>query len=171
MTANDLQPNEYNVYYQTYISKVGEVELLEGLESNCETILAFFRSIPDYKLEYHYAEGKWNIKEILQHIIDTERIFAYRALRIARMDPTPLPGFDQDNYVLPSKASSRSFKGLLAEYKAVRKATLELFKSFDDEMLSAIGTASNSRLSTRAAGFIIVGHENHHVEVIKERYL
>lgn len=170
MTARDLQPSEYNPYYRTYIGKVEDIELLKSLDSNCETVLAFFRSIPEDKLEYRYAEGKWNIKEILQHIIDTERIFAYRALRIARLDETPLPGFDQDEYVLPSKASSRSFKGLLHEYLAVRIATLELFKSFDDEMLLAIGTASNSSLSVRAAGFIIVGHENHHIEVIKERY-
>lgn len=171
MTAKELRPNEYNPYYQTYINKVGDLELLEGLDSNLEIVLTFFRTIPDDKLEFRYAEGKWNIKEILQHIMDTERIFAYRALRIARQDKTPLPGFDQDDYVLPSKASARNFQSLLHEFVSVRIATLELFKSFDDEMLLATGTASNSSLSARAAGFIIIGHENHHIEVIKERYL
>lgn len=171
MTAKDLRPNEYNPYYQTYIIKTKDFNLKEGLQSNFETVQLFLKSIPKDKLEYRYADGKWSIKEVIQHIIDTERIFAYRALRIARQDQTPLPGFDQDDYVAPSKANKRSIESLLQEYASVRIATKSLFDSFDNEMLISIGTASNSNLSARAAGFIIIGHENHHCEVIRERYL
>ncbi|MEZ4793626.1 MAG: DinB family protein [Gelidibacter sp.] len=171
MTSKDLRPTEYNPYYKTYLNQTKNLDLKTGLPSNHEQVLAFLKAIPKEKQEYRYAEGKWTIKEVLLHIIDTERIFAYRALRIARQDQTPLQGFDQDDYVAPSKANRRSFESLLNEYKAVRQATIALFDSFDDEMLVAIGTASNSPISVRALGFIIMGHENHHCEVVRERYL
>lgn len=171
MTAKDLRPDEYNPYYQTYISKTKHFNLKDGLQTNFVKVQLFLNSIPQDKLEYRYADGKWTIKEVIQHIIDTERIFAYRALRIARNDKTPLPGFDQDEYVVPSKANMRTFESLMREFASARSATKALFDNFDDEMLMAIGTASNSSLSARAAGFIIIGHENHHCDVIRERYL
>ncbi|MEZ4802649.1 MAG: DinB family protein [Gelidibacter sp.] len=171
MTAKDLQSNEYNPYYQTYINKTENLNLKDGLRHNFETVSSFLKILPADKLEYRYAEGKWTIKEVLLHLVDAERIFAYRALRIAREDQTPLPGFDQDIYVVPSKANDRSFESLINEYKTVRDATIALFDTFDQKMLTAIGTASNSPISVRALGFIIMGHENHHCEVIKERYL
>lgn len=103
--------------------------------------------------------------------MDTERIFAYRALRFARKDDTPVQGFEQDDYIVPSKAHSRTIDSLLHEYKSVREATLTLFKYMDEEMLKFVGMASGSTLSARAAGFIIAGHDRHHIAIIKERYL
>jgi len=171
MTTKDLRADEYNPYYETYLKKTNDLSLIEGLRSNHDKILSFLKSIPQEKLEYRYTEGKWTIKEMILHVIDTERIFTCRALRIAREDQTSLPGFDQDAYVLPSKANERSLQNLLEEYKAVRQATIALFDSFDDKMLIQTGTASNSAISVRALGFILIGHENHHCEVIRERYL
>ncbi len=171
MIAKDISSDEYNSYYQTYLSKTNDVQLNEGLRSNMEKVISFLKSISKNKLVYRYEEGKWTIKEMLLHIIDTERIFAYRALRIARQDQTPLPGFDQDAYVPTSKANDRSLESLLDEYKTVRHATIALFDSFDDEMLIQVGSASNSPLSVRAAGYILIGHENHHCDIIRERYL
>ena len=171
MTSNELEVGEYNPYYHTYVKKTNGIDLKEGLNSNMDVIISFFKNIPREKLEYRYATGKWTIKEIIQHVIDTERIFSYRALRIARQDQTALPGFDQDTYVLPSKANQRTLESLLEEYKAVRLATINLFDSLNEECLLSTGTASNSKISVRALGFIIIGHENHHCEIIRERYL
>ena len=120
---------------------------------------------------HRYAPGKWTIKEVLIHICDTERIFAYRALRIGRGDITPLPGFEQDDYVPVSQANSRSIKNILAEYESVRKATLTLFNSMPRQAFTHIGTCNNSPVSLRALAYMIAGHEMHHVAIIKERYL
>ncbi len=170
MTVKELSKDEYNPFYQTYINKTTDFTLKLGLPANFEKVLYFLNCIPQEKHEYRYSPEKWTIKEVVQHMMDTERIFAYRALRIARQDKTPLPGFDQDEYVSPSKANKRTFESLLSEYKSIRYSTDTLFNSFDDEMLVARGTASNSPISVRALGFIIMGHENHHCEVMKERY-
>ncbi|WP_298896201.1 DinB family protein [uncultured Psychroserpens sp.] len=171
MTKDDLLKSEYNPYYQTYIEKAGSSHLNEGLKDNGNATIAFLESIPEDKLEYRYAEGKWTVKEIIQHLIDTERVFTYRALGIARGDKTLFPGFDQDEYAASCNANNRSIYSLMNEYKAVRLATINLFDGFTDEMLTKIGTASNSNLSPRAVAFIVTGHENHHCDVIKERYL
>lgn len=171
MTKDDLTKDEYNPYYQTYIEKAGAVRMHKGLKNNGDATIAFLESIPEDKLEYRYDEGKWTIKEIIQHLIDTERIFTYRALCIARKDKTSFPGYDQDDYVETCEANKRSIHSLMNEYKAVRLATIILFESFSEEVLTQIGTASNSSLSPRAVAFITIGHENHHCEVIKERYL
>ncbi|WP_040281995.1 DinB family protein [Psychroserpens damuponensis] len=171
MTKDDLTVAEYNPYYQQYIQKAGEVTILEGLRVNGDATIAFLESISEEKLEYRYADGKWTIKEVVQHIIDTERIFAYRALCIARADKTLFPGYDQDEYVVSCEANNRSMISLINEYKAVRLASIILFESFSSEMLQRIGIASNSNLSPRAVAFILIGHENHHCEIIKERYL
>lgn len=171
MTFLDLQANEYNPYYELYLTKTNNVSIEGGLKSNAKTIVDFLQSIPEEKHEYRYAEAKWTIKEVVQHIIDTERIFSYRALCIARQDTTSFPGYDQDAYVPPSKANERTFQSLVNEYQAVRLATSILFDSFSKEMLLEVGTASNSPVSVRALGLILIGHEIHHCEVIRERYL
>ena len=128
-------------------------------------------SIPEGKFGFAYAEGKWTLAELLMHIIDAERVFQYRALRFARNDKTPLAGFDQDDYIPECNAGGRSKKDLLEEYAAVRESTIKLFQSFDDEMLKRVGNASGSDMSARAMGFIICGHQAHHLKIIKERYL
>lgn len=171
MTKDDLNSGEFNPYYGNYIKKTDNLTLKEGLKESGERTISFLQSIPKDKLNYSYSPGKWTIKEVIQHIMDTERVFAYRALRIARQDQTPLPGFDQDNYIKPSKANYRTIEELIQEFKAIKMATVTLFDSFSDEMLMELGTASNSPVSVRALGFIIMGHEIHHCEVIKERYI
>jgi len=171
MTKDDLIKDEYNPYYKQYIDKAGDVTITAGLKDNGDATIAFLESISEEKLEYRYAEDKWTIKEIIQHIIDTERIFTYRALCIARNDKTLFPGYDQDYYGASSEANNRSMYSLMNEYKAVRLASIILFESFSEEMLKRIGVASNSNLSPRAVAFITIGHENHHCEVIKERYI
>ena len=171
MTHQDLNHNEFNPYYGTYIKKSGALTLKEALAVNHIKILEFLGAIPHSKLEYRYTDGKWTIKEIIQHLIDTERVFAYRSMCISRKDKTLFPGFDQDEYVVNCNANQRTIDTLIEEYRSNRLATINLFNSFTNEMLTEIGTASNSNLSVRAVGFIILGHENHHCQVIQERYL
>jgi len=171
MVLSEIPTSEYNPFYRTYIMALGNVELVEELINGKEVLLSLLEEIPEEKLNYAYAEDKWSLAEALVHMIDTERIFQYRALRIARNDETPLPGFDQDNYVPYSNADNRSKKDLIEEYKAVRDSTISLFNSFDEEATKRIGTTSGSKMSVRALGFIISGHQAHHVRIINERYL
>ena len=171
MTVLDLQQDEFLPYFKGYIDQAKGVELLPGLESSFKTIYDFYLSIASEKLDYSYDEGKWTIKEIISHLIDTERIFCYRALRFARQDKTALSGFDENRYVLASGAASRSIADLLEEYMLVRKGSIALFKSFSDAGLKSKGVAGSGAVSVRALGFLIIGHEKHHVNVIKERYL
>lgn len=171
MNSNQLPVNEYSKFNATYIQALENVELFEELEISLHDFIKFVQNIPLDKFDYRYAEGKWTIKEIIQHIIDTERIFAYRALRISRNDKTPLPGFDENDYVDNTNAQSRSIQDLLTEFSAVRHSNLLMFKSFTDEQLRRIGTASNHEISVRAIGFILLGHLKHHQRVFAERYL
>lgn len=172
MKPQDLKSTEFAPYFGNYINQVSdEYSLLEELEISVHRLVKFVQNIPMDKFDYQYAEGKWTIKDILQHIIDTERIFAYRALRVARNDKTALPGFDENDYADEANGSSRSIQSLLTELAIVRQATLSLFKTFSEEELKRIGTASNNPISVRAIGFIIIGHQNHHQKVFEERYL
>jgi hypothetical protein len=129
------------------------------------------RALPEEKLNYRYAEGKWTIKEILAHLIDDERIYTYRALRFARNDMTELPGFDQNAYAPQSGANERTMDDLLEEFAAVRRSTIALFNSFDDRVWTRTGVGSGNVMSVRAAAYHIAGHELRHVNTIKERYL
>lgn len=171
MLRSELPTSEYNNFYHTYILALGEIELLSGLKKSKEDFLSLLDQIPESKLGFAYAEGKWTLAEAIVHVIDTERVFQYRALRFARNDKTDLPGFDQDLYVPNSNASSRSLESLRNEYKAVRDSTLALFETMDKAALLRIGVASGSRMSVRAIGFIISGHQAHHARILKERYL
>lgn len=172
MKISQLQPNEYSQFYANYVALVSdEYSILEELEISVHRLVKFVREIPMDKFDYRYAEGKWTIKDILQHLIDAERVFAYRALCFARNDKTELPGFEEDDYVIEANANKRSIQDLLTELLIVRQSSLALFKSFNDEQLMRIGTASNNPMSVRALGFIIIGHQNHHQRVFEERYL
>jgi uncharacterized damage-inducible protein DinB len=172
MKVTDLQPNEYSPYFKNYLSLVSEeYSLTEELEIALHRLIKFVQNIPMDKFDYRYAEGKWTIKDLLQHIIDTERIFVYRALRIARNDKTELPGFEEDDYAKEANASSRSIQSLLTELAVVRQATLSLFTSLSGEEMKRTGTASNNLISVRAIGFILIGHQNHHQRIFEERYL
>lgn len=141
------------------------------LRKQTRSFEGFLNGIPKSKRNYRYAEGKWTVKEVLQHIIDAERIFAYRALCFARKDATPLPGFEENDYAANSKADQRKWKDIVKEFEAVRRSTETLFGSFDDEQLDTAGTSSGKSNYVMAIGFIIAGHANHHIKVTKERYL
>lgn len=172
MKLNQVQNSEYAAYYGGYIDNVSnEYTLLEELEISLHRLIKFVQNIPMDKFDYRYAEGKWTIKDILQHLIDAERIFAYRALRFSRNDTTPLASFDENSYVVFANANKRSIQDLLTELAVVRQATLSLFKTFSDEELVRIGIASNHPMSVRAIGFVIIGHQNHHQRIFEERYL
>ncbi|GGA73474.1 DNA damage-inducible protein DinB [Flavobacterium palustre] len=171
MKATEIPDNEYSLFNATYIKAAEDGDLYEDLEISLHDFIRFVQDIPMDKFDYRYAEGKWTIKEIIQHIIDTERVFAYRALRISRNDKTPLPGFDENDYVANTNANDRHLQSLLTELSIVRQSTLALFKSFSEEQLKRIGIASNNEISVRAIGFIIIGHQKHHQKVFQERYL
>ena len=168
----EFNENEFAPFYANYIAKANNnLSIIDGLIQQSIIVVEFFKSIPGDKLNYRYSEGKWTVKDILLHLIDAERIFAYRALRIARNDKTALHGFEENDYVIEAEADDRSISSLLEEYKMVRNSTICLFKSFKNEQMLRLGMASNCLVSVRAIGIIIQGHEKHHLEIIKERYL
>ena len=163
---------EYAPYADRYIGLLPSDGLvLKHLKSNLQATKDFILSLPEEKLNFRYAEGKWTIKEILVHVIDDERIYAYRALRFARNDKTELPGFEQDAYALNSGANERSVKNILKELTSVRRATISLFDGLDDEALTREGVADGNKVSVRALAYHIAGHELRHINIIKERYL
>ena len=171
MKTDQLPVSEYSEFNATHIKDAGNVEMIEELEICLHDFIRFVQNVPMDKFDYRYAEGKWTIKDIIQHIIDTERIFAYRALRISRSDKTPLPGFEENDYVNNTNANDRGIQNLLEELSAVRHSNLFLFKSFSDEQLARTGIASATSISVRAIGFILIGHQKHHQKVFQERYL
>lgn len=172
MKPTDLHHQEFAGYYQNYIAQVSEeYSLIEEFEIALHRFIKFVQEIPMDKFDYQYAAGKWTIKDILQHLIDAERIFAYRALRFARNDKTDLPGFEENDYVDQAHAQDRTIMQLLTELSAVRHATILMYKTFTDHELQRIGTANSNPMSVRALGFIIIGHQNHHQRIFKERYL
>lgn len=159
-----------NVYHN-YINLVKEDELAEAFVKESASFIRFLDTIPAEKYDYRYAEDKWTIKEVLQHIIDAERIFSYRALRFARKDKTPLPGFDENSFAAASKADARNWDKLVEEFKVVRRSSELLFHSFDEEQLQSDGISSNASNYVLALGFILIGHTMHHQKILKERYL
>lgn len=167
-----IPTTEYNPYYTSFITNLEtEKSIVENLETVQEDFETTLINIPSNKENHAYADGKWTIKELIQHLIDTERIFCYRALCFARNDKTDLPGFDQDLFVINSIAQDRDYKDLLDEMNLLRKGTIQLFKSFRQEDLLKIGSGSGSKISVRALGMVMAGHQKHHLQVIKERYL
>ena len=158
-------------FYHNYINQVKGDELMQVLTAQTPAFIQFLLDIPVEKRDYRYADGKWTIKEVVQHIIDAERIFGYRSLCFARKDATSLPSFEENSYAANSKADQRDWNGLVEEFKAVRHSTEILFGSFDEEQLESSGTANNYSNYVRAIGFIIAGHANHHTRIIKELYL
>lgn len=170
-TLKRPEPKESNDYYKKYIEQVDGDNYLSALKMLLPKTVAFLNSLDDAKWNYRYAAGKWSIKEVMMHILDTERIMACRALRIARNDKTPMPGFEQDDYIPFTDAENRSPTSIIEEYKAVRAATIAMFQYFNDDMLSRVGTASGNPFTPRALGYIIAGHELHHLQIVRQRYL
>ena len=158
-------------FYHNYINQVTEDELAEAFDKESASFIRFLDTIPAEKYDYRYAEDKWTIKEVLQHIIDAERIFSYRALRFARKDKTPLPGFDENSFAAASKADARNWDKLVEEFKVVRRSSELLFHSFDEEQLQSDGISSNTPNYVIALGFILIVHTMHHQKILKERDL
>lgn len=158
-------------YYHKYINLAIDKDLKTALEAHQKELVAFLKKIPKKRWDYRYAEGKWSIKEVVQHIIDAERVFAYRALRFARKDQTQLPGFDENLFAESSKAGDRKKKDLIDELKAVQKSSAQLLNSFDEEQLEQPGIASNQPTYVKGIAYILIGHALHHKNILKERYL
>ena len=158
-------------FYHGYINTVKEDDLMSGLKSSTKNLFDLLQSIPAEKHDYRYADNKWTIKEVVQHMIDGERVFTYRALRFARKDDTPLPGFDENLFAQTCKADQRSWNDLVEEFAAVRKGSEAMFASFDNEQLESSGIASEHSTYVLGIGYIVAGHVNHHCGKIKERYL
>lgn len=162
---------EIPAFYQNYVKLVKEDDVLPALTNSSDLFLSTLKNINEEQASFRYATGKWSIKELVMHLMDAERIFAYRALRFSRNDRTSLHGFDEQAYTPESNAETQSLQLLLTHVKNLRQSTLDLFSTFNEEMLMRKGFANNYEVSVAALGFIIAGHELHHLKVIRERYL
>jgi hypothetical protein len=167
----DLHQETKSVYMDRYLQKIEEADTIKALIINEKEIVAFFNSIQEEQSHLRYQSNKWSIKEILQHCIDVERIFTYRALCFARNEQTNLPGFDENAYAQNAQADSRNWNELCIEMSAVRKASILLYQGFSQTALLQTGTANNLSINGQTIGRVIAGHWLHHIQVIKERYL
>jgi uncharacterized damage-inducible protein DinB len=158
-------------FYKNYVKQLEQTDLQTSLRISSYRTMEFVHSIPDKKVDFRYAEGKWSIRELLCHMIDAERIFSYRALRFARNDKTELPGWEENDYAPQANAGERSLKSIADDMQHLRASTIDLFESFTEEMLNRKGTANKTEVSVKAIGFIIAGHETHHRNILKDRYL
>ena len=158
-------------FYKGYVKLVEQPDVIQALRISGYRTLELIHSIPETKADFRYAPGKWSVREVLCHLLDAERIFSYRALRFARNDKTPLAGFDENAYAPFLNVETRGLAQIGDEMQHLRTATIDLFKSFSEEMLKRKGTANNNELTVGAIGIIIAGHETHHGKVIRERYL
>lgn len=168
---NRPEPIEFDAYYGTYISLVEIDDCLGVLAEQPAALRDIFSPMPEEKGTFAYEEGKWTIKELLSHIIDGERIFAYRVLRISRGDETPIEGFEQDGYIENSNANNRSFADLLDEFELQRRSNVLMLRNLDDGASRRMGTASGKPISVRALAYIMAGHVEHHLRILRDRYL
>jgi hypothetical protein len=166
---NKPEQDEYAEYYEGYISQVNG-DVLPILDAQGAELRAIFSGIQEEKGTFAYADGKWTLKEVLSHLIDAERVFAYRVLRISRGDKTPIEGFEQNDYIETSNANNRSFADLLEEFDLNRRSNMLMLKNIDDEGSRRMGTASDNPVSVRALAYDMAGHVIHHVNILKERY-
>lgn len=171
MTQTRPQTSDYAPYYASYVMQVPDGDFLEMLEAQQEKLTRLLEPLTEKQADFRYAPGKWSIKEMLGHINDAERIFAYRLLRIARGDQTPLPGFEQDDYIKTANSSGTTLASLLEEFASIRRASITLIRSLDDASFLRRGTASGKEISALALVFIIAGHAIHHQNILEQRYL
>ncbi len=157
--------------YQSYLDLIKEEDVREAIRNNTRQFRKLLKKIPRKKYDYAYAEGKWTIREMLQHIIDAERVFTYRALRFSRLDPTPLPSFDEQQWGAHAGGAKRRWKDLQEEFKAVRQTTQYLFDPLSDEQLRFVGEANGAPQNAFTIGFVLSGHVAHHMKLLRERYL
>jgi len=168
---NRPEKTEYNEYYDRYVSLVDETEIVSAFENQLSEMSELFNSISEEKSATSYAEGKWTIKDVIGHLVDGERIFGYRALRISRGDETPIEGFEQDGYVENASFNDYKFSDLVDEFNLVRRASILFFKHLKETDWTRTGTASDSPVSVRALAYTMVGHVRHHANILRERYL
>ena len=175
MATTDLRARpdsaEYPHFYAGYVASVPDEDVLTALRDGGREMISAITAIPESKGGFRYADGKWSVRELLGHVIDAERIFTYRALRLGRGDSTPLPGFEENSYAVTAKSDARTIADLSREFDAVRAASVLLFESFPDEAWARRGTVNGGEVSVRALAFITTGHAMHHVKILRERYL
>lgn len=162
---------EYAPFYAGYVAGVPDGDLVDILRRQADEASALYGGISEEQANHRYAPGKWSIREVLGHVIDGERVFTYRALTFARGDGGPLPSFDENAWAAASNAAQRTMTELLDEYRAVRAATIALFRGFGEQEFARSGVASKNPISVRALAYIVAGHERHHLKVVRERYL
>ncbi len=165
------QANDYAPHYAPYVQLTEGISVEEVIRNHSADISQFFESLPKEKEDFAYADGKWTLKQVLQHVTDTERVFIYRALRFARKDKTPLAGFEEDEYAKNDYSRERDFDSLKEEFRLLRKSTNLFFSTLNEDQLNAAGTASNHTITVNALAFIAIGHLLHHKKIIAERYL
>jgi hypothetical protein len=172
MSATAVRPTktEYAPHYENYISLVPDEDVLVALDQQLAEMLILLRGVSEQHGTFRYAPEKWSVKEVLGHLIDTERIMSYRALRIARKDHTPLAGFEQDDYVKSGDFDQRSVASLAREFEQVRRASISLFRNLEPGAWESRGTANNVEVSVRALAYIIAGHELHHKTILRDQY-
>lgn len=171
VTINKPSVSEYPDYYQSYMNLLPEGDILQILEKQIADLRHMFRNIADERAEEAYAEGKWTMKELLQHLIDSERIFGYRALCFSRGEEASLPGWDEGKYVSNSQANIRTLENLLDEYELTRRSNMAMFRSFTSDMMNNYGMANGREMSLRGLIYVIAAHELHHMNILQERYL
>lgn len=158
-------------HFLRYVEHVRTFDFIDALSESSARMQEFLRNVPEAKGTYRYAEGKWSIKEVLTHLMDAERIFAYRALRFSRNDKTELPGFEENDYAPEANAHARTIKQLSDEMIRLRATSIDLFASFTPEMLERTGIASKNEATVKVYAYLISGHEMHHLSIFKERYM
>ena len=163
--------DEFAGFYAGYVSRVPEGDIVVSMAAQIPLTTRFLRSVPESAGDHRYAPGKWSIREVIGHMSDAERVFAYRALRFSRDDRTPLPGFDENHFVENAPFGKRSLDDLVSELEHLRHSTVHMFASMDEEAISRRGIANGLEISVRALAFIVLGHELHHLEILRNRYL
>ncbi|MFL5608054.1 MAG: DinB family protein [Gemmatimonadaceae bacterium] len=172
VTMQSARPDatEYAPFYANYVAAVPEADVVSALRNSGQEITAALSAIPESRGGFRYADGKWSIRELIGHVIDAERIFTYRALRLARGDSTPLPAFEENEYVRVAGSDARTVADLVDELRAVRESTVRMFASFPEEAWTRTGTVSGRPASVRALAYITAGHARHHLAILRDRY-
>lgn len=168
--GNHPKPDEYDNFYSGYIDLVNTSNVIETLIQQGQEVFSLIQILSEDEAAYRYAEEKWSVREVLGHLIDTERIMSYRALCISRGEKKSLPGYDQEEYVEQAEFDNRSLQSMSTEYDALRNANISMFSSFNNEQINRSGTANNAEVSVRALAYIIAGHEKHHLNILEEKY-
>jgi hypothetical protein len=162
--------SEYPPFFDTYVRLVEEADLGELMARQIDETMTYYRGLTEAQTIHRYAPDKWSVKQVLGHLADTERVMQYRALGVARGDQSSFPSFEQDDYVATANADARAWASLLDDLKAVRQSSVQLFRALDDGALDRVGKVNQKPISARALGYIIVGHERHHLAILKDRY-